>query len=362
MPAPTGALNGDTAGMGFVAAFKSAAQEALNRAGMRVAYFAPAGQTVRVRYAGATLHDAMARALAHNRIEPCEPELDVIIWDSATSGVALPPEVGRPYDHQPRGLGQLQQGPVRSLFDPDEGTLTMLDLASKEAVHWLPDAAQQTERERAAPLQTLLRWWLPSQGLTVVHAASVGTEDGAVVLLGDSGAGKSTTSLSCLEAGFAYIGDDLCALSLGAEVIAHSLYCSAKLYEHNVRRFPRFRELVINPIRLAETEKAIAYLDAWDGGVMRRSLPVRAIILLQGKGLPAPVINPLWPARALHTLMPKAYRDFPGQGKTELAGLTRVLARVPCFTMQLASDFALNAEALRELIAAKARAAQGWEA
>jgi hypothetical protein len=191
----------------------------------------------------------------------------------------------------------------------------------------------------------------------------VGTEEGAVVLLGDSGAGKSTTSLSCLEEGFAYIGDDLCALSLGGdEVTAHSLYCSAKLYEHNVVRFPRFRELVINPVRLSETEKAIAYLDARDGGVLRRSLPVRAIILLQGKGLPAPVIDPLSPARALQILMPKAYRDFPGQGKTELAGLTRVLAHVPCFTMQLASELRLNAEALRQLIASKSKIAPGTEA
>ena len=46
-----------------------------------------------------------------------------------------------------------------------------------------------------APFRTILTWWAADHRLALVHAAAVATGDGAVVLAGTSGAGKSTTAL-----------------------------------------------------------------------------------------------------------------------------------------------------------------------
>ena len=47
----------------------------------------------------------------------------------------------------------------------------------------------------------------------VVHAASVGTKDGAVLIVGKGGSGKSTSALACLNAGMYYLGDDYTLIS-----------------------------------------------------------------------------------------------------------------------------------------------------
>jgi hypothetical protein len=291
----------------------------------------------------------MSRALAHIRTEPSPPDLDVIVWDSLQSGVPLPYEVGRPEEHVPQGLGQLRSGPVRSLFDPLEGTLTMLDLETATAAHWLPDGSRPTERDRAAPLQGILNWWLSARGCTTVHGATLGTDSGAVILMGPSGAGKSTTALSCIEDGFYCLGDDLCALSMGEMVVAHSIYCSVKVFEHNLRHFPAFASSITNRDGL-ETEKAIAYLDEWRPQSLCHSLPAAAAIVLGEKGLAEPVLEHISPARALQQLAPATFLNFPGHGAAALAGLRELVTRVPCYRLGLAARHAENARALRQLI------------
>ena len=47
-----------------------------------------------------------------------------------------------------------------------------------------------------------------AQGLIPLHAASVGLEGRGLVLLGDSGAGKSTASLQCLMQGLEFVSED----------------------------------------------------------------------------------------------------------------------------------------------------------
>jgi hypothetical protein len=275
--------------------------------------------------------------------------LRVTIWDSAGSRLPLPAEVGLPSDHTQRGLGDLQvKGRFQSLFDEDGG-LTLLDFERKTAINWLPDAGRLSERQRAAPLQALLSWWLPAQGRTVVHAAALGTSAGAVLLTGNSHAGKSTTALACLDAGFFYLGDDLCALTVAETVTAHSLYCSAKVFEHNLARFQDFATVVTNPANLG-TEKAIGYISDWRPEILKRSLPVRAAVILAQKGLPAPVLNPITSMKALRAIAPGTFFNLPGSGKQELAGLAAVLARVPCYELSLASDLGANPVVLRRLL------------
>jgi hypothetical protein len=78
--------------------------------------------------------------------------------------------------------------------------------------------------ERALPV--VLGWLLAGGGSWLVHASaflvprsgtesSSGVEPGAVVVLGASGAGKSTTAASALHAGFPLLSDDLVALRQG---------------------------------------------------------------------------------------------------------------------------------------------------
>jgi hypothetical protein len=57
-----------------------------------------------------------------------------------------------------------------------------------------------------------------------IHAATVGVDDGCVLVLGPSGAGKSTVALCALRSGWSVLGDDLAVLErVGDDVVATAL-------------------------------------------------------------------------------------------------------------------------------------------
>ena len=327
----------------------------MDRLGRWEAWFDVAGLKLRVRYAGAELRDVMLPAMAHAVAESAAaPDLEVSVWDSARSGVALPAAAGRPADHTPYGFGRVRHGgPVLSFFDPWACSLTVLDLERGGAVHWLPGAASPPDSARSAPLQALMNWWLPARERAVVHGAAVSIETGAALLLGPSSAGKSTTALACVDAGFGFLGDDLCAVTLEPAPVVHSVYCSAKLLEEDLTHFPQLAA------RLADLErrplqKAIAYLNCWGRDVVQRRQPLRAVVVLAGKGLPSPELERLTPAKALRAFAPGTFLNFPGHGKSELAALGKLVARVPCYRMALAGDVGANPRVLRTLLEASA--------
>jgi len=339
---------------GLVAALRKAADEAMDRLGQDVMHFDVAGLILRVRCAGPALRDLTRPSLAHAAIAAAEPDLDVAVWDSGRSGVVLPAEAGRPADHTPYGFARVrQQGPWYSYFDPWTCSLTALDLERGEAAHWLPDGSTAPDGMRSAPFQALLNWWLPARGRAVIHGAAVGTEHGAVLLLGPSSAGKSTTALACVDSGFDYLGDDLCAITLESTAVVHRVYGSAKLLDADLARLPRLAPSVVNTER-GPTQKAIVYPDRGRPDAIRLRRPLRAVLLLTAKGRPAPELEPVTAAAGLRLIAPGIFLNFPGHGQPELAALARLVAQVPCYRMGLAADLEANPRALRALLEAPA--------
>lgn len=75
-------------------------------------------------------------------------------------------------------------------------------------------------------LHTSLLWALRARRLFELHAAGVALEGHApIIIVGDSGAGKTTLMLALVEAGFGYLGDDrvLVRRGIGAP---HPIVCS----------------------------------------------------------------------------------------------------------------------------------------
>ncbi|HLF72417.1 MAG TPA: hypothetical protein VI759_09730 [Dehalococcoidia bacterium] len=336
----------------FALAAALCAEEAIARLGLREAYFKIAGLTLKTRFAGDALHDQISRPLAHIRSEPvAEPDLTITVWDTALSGIPLPKEAGPAAGHLRRGLALLQQeGRYLSLFEGVDRGLSVYDVENETAVYWVPDATRISEGDRATPFRVILNWWLPSKNCAMVHSAGIGTEAGGVLLFGLSGAGKSTTSLASFEAGFEFLADDLCAITVAEDVTAYSVYCSAKVYEHNLERVPNFASLVTNPQGL-ETEKAIGFLTQWDEGRVVRAMPIRAAIVLTAKEPGPPKLNRIAPAMALRMFAPPSVLNLPGPTKSLLGILARLCSRVPCYEMQISTELPENPRALRQLLA-----------
>ena len=84
----------------------------------------------------------------------------------------------------------------------------------------------------STPLRHILHLALATRGVQFVHAGAVGRPDGGVIIVGRSGSGKSTSTLSTLGSDLLYAGDDYVGVSLnpdGGGPYVHSLYGCGKL-------------------------------------------------------------------------------------------------------------------------------------
>ena len=92
---------------------------------------------------------------------------------------------------------------------------------------------------RAHPASTALAAWLTGASTQVLHAGAIAYEGAAALVIGASGAGKSTTVLACAMAGACFLGDDLILVeSAGdddAEPTVHCLFATLKLNTDSAR-------------------------------------------------------------------------------------------------------------------------------
>jgi hypothetical protein len=116
-------------------------------------------------------------------------------------------------------------------------------------------------------------------GLFCLHGGSVDVEGGAVIVLGDKGAGKSTTVSSLLRAGHRLLTDDLVALDCGDHSAAAEVqtgFPAVKLWPDSAGALAGESDLgteLIHP-SITKIQKQI------DPAVMARPTPARAIFLL----------------------------------------------------------------------------------
>lgn len=91
------------------------------------------------------------------------------------------------------------------------------------------DRAQELDGSlRARPGADAISAWAANRGVLPIHAAGIAREGRALLLLGDSGSGKTTTALALAERGWNLVGDDRCFLyrdAAGTRVA--SLYATA---------------------------------------------------------------------------------------------------------------------------------------
>jgi len=92
----------------------------------------------------------------------------------------------------------------------------------------LPDHVEPNDKTRALLLVALIAA-LRTTGVYELHAGVVCGEDSALVLLGESGAGKSTTTAALVSSGYDYLGDD--------EVLLREVEQSTELLAY----WPKFR-------------------------------------------------------------------------------------------------------------------------
>jgi hypothetical protein len=227
---------------------------------------------------------------------------------------------------------------------------SVLDAKRNLAVYWCQDAAQLPIYEKGAPVRTILHWWLRSKGLQMLHAGAIGTPDGAVLLAGKGGSGKSTTALTGLQSDLLYLSDDYSLVKLGTPPRVYSVYNTAKLRPDNLKRVPHLHHALTNGDRL-DTEKALFFIQQHYPDKIVSDLPIRAILLPKVTGLPDTTIEPAASKAALSALALSTLHQLAGSDKELVHTIDQLVNQVPTYHLKLGTDLAQIPMVISDVIA-----------
>ncbi|HZC29678.1 MAG TPA: hypothetical protein VE269_08055 [Gaiellaceae bacterium] len=320
------------------------------RAGAVVAQdYAVAGSRVSFRFAGDALRDRLTPAFAHLAAPSGEaPELIVHLWDAASTGVEPPPRPAAPPGEAAGALYHFNAPPLRGAYQAAFEALSVLDSDAGVAWYWVADARNLPSWERACPIRQILFWWLAQRGYLQVHGAAVGTPEGGVLIVGPAGSGKSTVALACLGSELLYAGDDYVAVTLEPSPRVASLYNSGKIDPvHLDERLPRLLPYADH----LDGEKAILYAERHFPQQTTSGFPLAALLVPAVRAdRREPRVVPASRAASFAALGPSTMFQLHTAGAGELATLSSLVARVPCYTLELGSDLTAVPETISDLL------------
>ena len=308
------------------------------RSGAVVRHVDVAGTRVELVFSGERLLPSLFPALAHLEIPIAgPPDVSLHVWDTESTGVAVPPPPVRWESFTDRGdIWGLSSRRVRSAFHWIECSLNLLDLQRRVGMFWVRSDDQLPYWTKASPLRTLLHWWTKANGAHLLHAAAVGDENGALLITGKGGVGKSTTALACLTSGMRYVADDYLVVRVDPVPRVYSLYSTAKLDRPQLARFPDLARLVRN--RDTPDDKVVVHLYPELADRISRSLPLKAIAQPSFSGEPATTFGPASTLGLQRAASFTTLSQLPHAGHATHLFIERLVAAVPGFSINLGTD------------------------
>ncbi len=317
-------------------------------------FYSIAGHVIRISFAGTALIPKLTRALAHLSSEPSPfPAFTIFVWDSASTGTALPEPPGEIQKFlERREMCGVKGDRIHATFEfAEHKRLSILYREKDVAVHWVADSDSIAFYENAAPFLMILHWWMRDHGYQLTHAAAIGGASGGVLLGGKGGSGKSTTMLACLASGLRCAGDDYVLLSDCNPAVARTLYNAAKLESHHLlRALPALLPAVSNPSEM-EKKKAILFLYEHYPEELVPGFPVRAVVLPRISGAKASRLTEVSPALGVATIAPSTMFQLRWAGSLDLRRIASVVRQVPNYILELGTHLVAIPDLIFELLA-----------
>ena len=199
---------------------------------------------------------------------------------------------------------------------------------------------------RSQPASTAIAAWLAQTGALVLHVGAVSDSNGAALLLGRSGAGKSTTALACAMRGMGILGDDFCVVTTDGVPTVHALYATAKVAHDSEQRLG----LTAHPA-VARTSKNKKVLALSDQNFIRSAPIVALIVLARSSTAAAP--TPLSRNDVMRALAPTALKAAIGAGSLDqwLRGAAFLAREIPGFLVNADWDLEALVRSVADTIA-----------
>jgi hypothetical protein len=323
-----------------------------------------AGHGVVLRILGDRLALRVTPALAHlvgAETGAVRTELRVDLWDEAETDVA--PDI----DLRPDLLGVSSQYEAsadgRFVTSVLQFSQSVIDREAEHIVGAVQDARRMTLYEIGRPLHVPLSLWFTDRSIPLVHAGFVADKDAGVLLIGESGAGKTTSTLACLQSGWGYLSDDLAALEIRDDGTAwgHSVYASAFVDGGTIARVGSVPGMLVDGAYPYE-DKRLLILPAGADGPLRARARIRAVGLLRISASPATRFRRLRQGEALLEMLRDGLQiGVLHPGRAGLRCLGDLAERVPAYRVDLGTEAAEIPTLLRAMITEAQRASREGE-
>ena len=312
-----------------------------------------AGAAFELHFAGSALPPAILPALVHLPVgADAGPVVRLYLWDTASTGVEPPSPPFAQEDYTRYGQRAFaHDGGMSWMCAPLDRVICAYDRETMRGYFWTADAGSLSIYERAAPLQTLFHWSLAEFGWHIIHAAALGTEAGGVLLVGNSGAGKSTTALACLQSTqLQYLSDDKCLVTLDPTPRALGLFNSAKLKADMLDHLADLKPVIADWDEKLKGGKYLLHLFPGLRQKMVAEFPIRAILVAQIAHAQQAALTRITPNQVLHVLGPSTVIWLTGGEHSSLHFIARLAKSLPCYRLHLAQNPADNLDLIVETL------------
>lgn len=301
-----------------------------------------AGISIELRFASERLRQIFLPALRHLCVGSADnwaPAHTLCLWDRSSSGVSAPPPPCDKRHFTDRGdIWGFNNKAFQFAFLYGELSVNMFSRQERLGYYWVDDPEHLPYWCAAAPLRSLLHWCMSEDGRQLLHGAAIGTTEGAVLLTGSGGIGKSSTALNGLQEGMLFSGDDYVVLALEPEPTVYPLYGSAKVNRDQLSFYEKLRPCLTNP-EGGVNQKAIFELIPTFAEQIPESMPVRAILVPKVHDSCESVIeNTISRHEVKHAASLTTVEQLPYAGNDTYAFIDRLCALVPSFRLKLGSD------------------------
>ena len=307
-----------------------------------------AGHALRVRTVGDEWADIIATAMGHLTTDAASlPEITIDVWDVQATGVSV--------SQRPMPDGS---APPILMKTSDDGVFigeerlhgaTWLDRSANRIVGFVDSASRLNLDERARPFHKMLSAWLEDRGVQFIHSGLVRHRERGILFVGNGGAGKSTSSISCLRGGLEYLGDDFIGLGVnGNRFVGYGLYASCLLNTDHLRRFPDLGRLAHLP-NYAYEDKCVLYLTEAFPGCLQTSSSIDAIALPRVVDSELTTFRRATRAETLRAIAPTSVMQLPRPNRAAFERLVELVQAVPSYWLELGRRVDLIPDAVRTL-------------
>lgn len=203
--------------------------------------------------------------------------------------------------------------------------------------------------ERSTPLVNFLHWGLQARGRRLLHAGTLAHGGVGVLVVGAGGAGKSGTVLSGIVNGLDSTGDDYIALEQSANgVLSFPITRLMKQDRAGLQRLGIDPDDSFGPVNWQSKHEFD--FERFGRGRRAPSIRLAGIVLPRIAWTTRTEFVPVAAREAAMALIPSNLQQLPGGRPEGVRFVADMARRLPAFRMNLSSDPAEIAGAVRDLI------------